>query len=810
MDQSRSVPWSVALLALIVVALLGSVVIPARQTWLITGMLRQTTEVLASARTAESGLRSGLVEELASLQGYALSGDTNMVGRYQTTVAEDDRRLANLDVLAARLPGASERHVATVRRRIADWRQQANAIASRVGRRAAIVSAITTAQRPHDAALSAVDDLSSDLVIEAGIRDDRVRALEHSSLVWNAVLVFAALVVLSGVAVLMLGERRLAAILRHRVDEESALRQLARALSGADTIDEAMHATIEGALATARVSGAYLEWLVPADDQADVVLGFSDQGVSPRASVSIADSLTATLMGHGNTDGLVTLNEIGPRLPVHIGDSCHECFGLVARLASSEGTFGALALIRAHGAPAFGENARRQIQLIGGLASATLRRMEGIATERRVFDQARRRARQEVALREASEALAGAFTMEAVTERIALAALDALEGQGAFVQAIVTPVDGSSPFVAIRAAAGPRMPPPDSVFPFEGSMTQQVLQAAAPTLVPDLKTPGRGGAAGAFQDGGGAAIVVPLGTIEQPVGALFVLSAAHGHFRGDDVARAATFGHLATLAYEKVRILDEAYEGRRKLERVLQSRSRLMRGFSHDVKNPIGAADGYAELLAEGIYGELSAEQGESIGRIRRCIKTALSLIDDLHALARAESGALTMSLEIVDVGGLVRDAGEEYQAAAHAGGLSLVVVVEPGLPMVETNDVRVRQIVSNLLSNALKYTERGGVTMRAVSRQYGPLGIVGEWVLVEVIDTGVGIPANQHDVIFEEFSRITKTDKPGAGLGLAISRTLADVLGGQITVVSDLGHGSTFTLWLPVRKPEGGVGLVS
>ncbi|MDQ2924171.1 MAG: hypothetical protein M3R43_01210, partial [Acidobacteriota bacterium] len=185
----------------------------------------------------------------------------------------------------------------------------------------------------------------------------------------------------------------------------------------------------------------------------------------------------------------MTFDAIGPRLPVHIGASCDQCFGLVAPLVSSEGTFGALVLIRGAAAAAFGEDERRQIQLIGGLASATLRRMDGMATERRALDDARRRARQEVALREAAEVLAGAFTMDAVTERIGYAALDAMEGQGAFVEAIVAPSDGSNPIVVVEAAAGARLPPQESVITFAGSLTEHVLNASAPMLIPDLKIP---------------------------------------------------------------------------------------------------------------------------------------------------------------------------------------------------------------------------------------------------------------------------------------------------------------------------------
>ncbi|MEO5814170.1 MAG: ATP-binding protein [Gemmatimonadaceae bacterium] len=802
--DSRSFWWGVTPLAIIVLALLGSVVVPARQTMLITELLRHNTDVLAPARLFESELRSGLAEEMGALQGYALSADTTLLVRYRAIAAEDERRLTSLDALSVRLTSASVVDVATVRRRTDDWRQRANASLERRGSPAALAAAVTAAEPHYDATLRAIDDLSSALAAEANTRDDRVRMLEQSSLLWNSALVLAALAALYGAVLLTRRERRLAATLRHRVDEESALRQLARALSGAVTLDEAMQSTVVGALATTLAFGAYVEWTVAEEDQIDVVVGFSDRPATPRMRVSNSGSLTESIARLGTADGLIELAAIGEGLRIHSDETCRQCFGLVAPLVASDGTFGALALMREAGAPAFGKDERRQIQLIGDLASATLRRMDGMATERRALDTARRRARQEVALREASEALAGAFTMDAVTDEIAHAALEAIEGQGAFVEAIVAPPDGASPVVTVRAAAGARLPPFESTFPFAGSVTEQVLLSGAPMLIPDLKEPGHSGAVGAFREGGGAAIVVPLGTLAAPVGALFVLSAARGHFRVDDVARAAIFGHLAALAYEKLRILDEAYDGRRKLERVLQSRSRLMRGFSHDVKNPIGAADGYAALLSEGLYGDLSADQCESIRRIRRCIREALSLIDDLHELARAETGHIAPSLEAVDLASLVGSIGEEYQATARAGGLSLLVVVEPGLPIVRTNGARVRQIISNLLSNAIKYTERGRVTMRAISRAEGPFGTADHWELVEINDTGIGIPVNKQDFIFEEFSRIEGSEKPGAGLGLAISKLLAEALGGHISVVSELGEGSTFTLWLPVQESEG------
>jgi signal transduction histidine kinase len=306
------------------------------------------------------------------------------------------------------------------------------------------------------------------------------------------------------------------------------------------------------------------------------------------------------------------------------------------------------------------------------------------------------------------------------------------------------------------------------------------------------------GVLGTLDDPAGPAIAIPLGSATVPLGVLFVLSAT-SNFRTADVERAAVFGHLAVLAYTKVGLLEEAIEGRQRLQRVMTSRSRLMRGFSHDVKNPIGAADGYAALLDEGVYGELNAGQRESIARMRRCMRGALALIEDLHELGRAETGHLELTSEAVDVSDLVRTLAEEYQATAEASGLSLGVSAATDIPLIQTSRTRVRQIASNLLSNAIKYTDSGAVTLNVVHCPLTQGDESSERVLIEVADTGRGIAPDKLDYIFQEFGRVAGTEKQGAGLGLAISRLLAQALGGQITVISELGRGSTFTLSLPL-----------
>jgi signal transduction histidine kinase len=474
----------------------------------------------------------------------------------------------------------------------------------------------------------------------------------------------------------------------------------------------------------------------------------------------------------------------------------------VAPLASAARTFGVLALLRDRGGAPFDEDARRQLRILSDLASAALQRVTVLAAEREAMEEAQVRARQEAALREAAESLAGAFTAEEVTQRIASSALTVTQARGVFVEQIEPDAEGRPDAVVVRATAGESVPELGSTRPFDGSCTELALRTGELVPLPDLALDDRSCAAASRIDGDCAAVVVPLGDAGAPLGALFVLGSGPTPFLPGDLARTRTFGHLATLAFEKVRLLDEARDARRKLEWVMSSRSRLMRGFSHDVKNPLGAADGHAALLLDGILGDLSAKQEQSVRRIRQSIHHALGLIDDLHELARAETGHLAIAPEPVELTRLVQACGEEYGATVDANGLSMSLDLTLDPLEVTTDPVRVRQIVSNLLSNAIKYTPTGQVTLRVRQQRVGPSAEPGAWAAIDVIDTGVGIPADKRSLIFQEFTRLDGTDKPGAGLGLAISQRLAQALGGQITVRSDLGRGSTFTLWLPLAAP--------
>ena len=254
------------------------------------------------------------------------------------------------------------------------------------------------------------------------------------------------------------------------------------------------------------------------------------------------------------------------------------------------------------------------------------------------------------------------------------------------------------------------------------------------------------------------------------------------------------------LAAEAAARREEAEVTVVEIQRVSESRARLMRGITHDVKNPLGAADGYAELLEMGIEGELTAGQAKMVAGIRRSIGSGLGMIKSLLDFSRAESGQLELVFESVDCRSIVAEAVEQYCGSARAAGQELELVLPENTLMASTDRARAGEIVGNLLSNAIKYTPAPGRIVVTASEAHGG-GAVGSarWVELRVSDSGPGIPPSERERIFDEFHRLGGNEAQGHGLGLATCRRVADALGGRLTVADVHGGGAAFSLWLPV-----------
>ncbi|HET8656230.1 MAG TPA: GAF domain-containing protein [Longimicrobiaceae bacterium] len=472
---------------------------------------------------------------------------------------------------------------------------------------------------------------------------------------------------------------------------------------------------------------------------------------------------------------------------------------IIVPLAARGRKLGVLWLVTAGSGRTYGEDDLALAEELARRAAVAVDNADLYEAAEEARGEAERRAREEAALREAAGALSASASTEEVIRRIAGSAMAATNADGAFVERI----DVERDEVVVVATAGTEVPAVGARGPYTGSYAEEVIERAEPRLVPRLADSPRRLPDGLLRSHpDDVALVLPLVNAGEPIGALSLLRGPEKwHFRPDEVRRAYTFAEIASLAFRKIHMLEDSEQRREELQRVMESRARLMRGFSHDVKNPLGAADGFLALLEDGIMGELSEKQREGIGKARRSIGNSLRLIGDLLELARAEAGQIEIHRVPVDVRDAVREIGEEYRAQAEAKGLSLETELPGELPVIESDASRVRQILGNLFSNAVKYTDEGGIRATVELRSGDGRRRRGRWIAVDVVDTGPGIPEEEQRLLFREFTRLHPEEKAGAGVGLAISQRIARAIGGEVTVSSAPGDGSTFTLWLPCTR---------
>jgi HAMP domain-containing protein/CheY-like chemotaxis protein len=235
-------------------------------------------------------------------------------------------------------------------------------------------------------------------------------------------------------------------------------------------------------------------------------------------------------------------------------------------------------------------------------------------------------------------------------------------------------------------------------------------------------------------------------------------------------------------------------------------KSQFLANMSHELRTPLNSLLILSKLLTENQEGNLSDKQREFAKTIHAAGSDLLALINDILDLSKIESG--TVSLELTNVGmkDITNHMERTFRQVAEERRLDFVIEVDPRMPnTLRTDTKRLQQVLRNLLSNAFKFTEKGGVTLKVGTAEGSPLRSGQNWVAFSVTDTGIGIPEDKQRIIFEAFQQADGTTSRkygGTGLGLAISREIARLLGGEIVVSSAPGRGSTFTLFLPVEPP--------
>jgi signal transduction histidine kinase len=227
-----------------------------------------------------------------------------------------------------------------------------------------------------------------------------------------------------------------------------------------------------------------------------------------------------------------------------------------------------------------------------------------------------------------------------------------------------------------------------------------------------------------------------------------------------------------------------------RLEAGEELRRRFLADVSHELRTPLSVVQGNLEALVDGVH---PADEAHLVAILDET-KVLSRLVEDLRTLSLAESGALALHREPIDAGALARETVDWFASQAEPLGVSLEADASTQLPQVDADPVRAREILSNLIANALRYTPRGGrvgVVVRA--------DVSG--VAIEVRDTGAGIAPEQIDRIFDRFYK--SAESRGAGLGLAIAKQLVEAHGGQISATSVVGEGTTIRFTLPVEVPS-------
>jgi signal transduction histidine kinase len=290
-------------------------------------------------------------------------------------------------------------------------------------------------------------------------------------------------------------------------------------------------------------------------------------------------------------------------------------------------------------------------------------------------------------------------------------------------------------------------------------------------------------------------LAVPLLREDHLLGALAVNRSSPGGFAPEVVELLKTFATQSALAIQNARLYREIEQKSRELESASRHKSEFLANMSHELRTPLNAIIGFSEVLSERMFGEINEKQAEYIGDILESGRHLLSLINDILDLSKIEAGRMELELSDFDLPSTIENTLILVRERAQRRGITLGCTIDERLGTIRADERKVKQVLLNLLSNALKFTSEGGkIDVRAAVNDGA--------AEISVIDTGVGIAPEDQATVFEEFRQVGTAAKKveGTGLGLAISRKFIELHGGRIWVQSQIGSGSTFAFTLPLR----------
>jgi len=321
-----------------------------------------------------------------------------------------------------------------------------------------------------------------------------------------------------------------------------------------------------------------------------------------------------------------------------------------------------------------------------------------------------------------------------------------------------------------------------------------------PAQVPDITVPGAHESrlrANLIESGIRAVLAVPMVREGRLIGCLVVSRNRPGDFPADAIELLRTFASQSALAIQNARLFHEIEDKSRQLEAASRHKSEFLANMSHELRTPLNAVIGFSEVLIQRMFGDLTDKQEEYLKDIYASGQHLLSLINDILDLSKIEAGRMELTLADFDLPAAIENVLILMRERAGRRGITVTRAVDERLGSVHADERKVKQVLLNLLSNALKFTPEGGrIEVRA--------GLRDGMVEIAVTDTGIGIAPEDHEAVFEEFRQVGTASRSveGTGLGLALSRKFVELHGGRIWVESAIGSGATFTFTLPPGGP--------